>query len=231
MVIVIFILCAMLLFVIFGRPAESPSTSVNNLRGIALATCTRLATRDRVPQGAILLEDGRLGHGWILPLLPNLDQVALYDQIDKTKPWADPVNREAYSRNLPFLAYFPYRTADTEKTDSNGFPVTTYSANEHVFLIGQYLTSDDITDGRSNTIFFGEIKENYPAWGSPPNVRDPGLGLQSPKGFGGNRTSDLVTVFAFGDASVRSISNTVDPQILKALATPGGGEKIDHSLY
>ncbi|HSG69553.1 MAG TPA: hypothetical protein VLA12_04015, partial [Planctomycetaceae bacterium] len=55
--------------------------------------------------------------------------------------------------------------------------------------------------------------------------RDPAEGIgQGPKQFG-MPDSDLV-IFAFGDGSASSVSRDIDPKILKAWATPDGGEII-----
>jgi len=77
----------------------------------------------------------------------------------------------------------------------------------------------DITDGASNTIMTGEILDSRPPWGKPGNVRDPALGIHcGPTYFGGR--FEGATAFGFADGSVHFIANDIDPDVLKALATP-----------
>jgi hypothetical protein len=75
----------------------------------------------------------------------------------------------------------------------------------------------------SNTILAAEVAGNYRAWGYPMNWRDPMKGFnRTPAGFGSPLGKD--TLILLGDASVRSISDKVSPEVLKALSTPDGGE-------
>ena len=76
-----------------------------------------------------------------------------------------------------------------------------------------------------DALLAGEAAGNFKPWGSPTNWRDPALGLRTtPDGFGGpNRHG---TAFAIADGSVRMIDNKIDPQVLKALSTPNGGEIV-----
>lgn len=81
-------------------------------------------------------------------------------------------------------------------------------------------TFEGISDGTSNTLLIGEVDANFEPWGKPGNWRDPALGLnRSPHGFGCRRGSRLV-YFVMADGSVRSIRDDVDPEVLRALATP-----------
>jgi hypothetical protein len=83
----------------------------------------------------------------------------------------------------------------------------------------------EITDGTSNAILAGEVNANFEPWGKPGNCRDPRLGLnKSPHGFG----SPFIGGghFLMADGAVKFISENIDPQVLKAIATPDGGEPV-----
>ncbi|MCL2624253.1 MAG: DUF1559 domain-containing protein [Planctomycetaceae bacterium] len=123
-------------------------------------------------------------------------------------------------------SYQSWKLMYSSYQDENGYQLTDYAANEHVMPFGRSLRMDDITDGTANTILCGEAAENLKPWGSPFNTRDPSLGInRSPDGFGYEKPYKTVN-FAMCDGSVQSFSATVDPQVLKALATPNGGETI-----
>lgn len=111
--------------------------------------------------------------------------------------------------------------------DAEGFGVSHYSTNVHALGGTRRRTKDDFPDGLSETILLGEAAGNYTAWGSPTNWRDPSLGLgQSPDGFGGPWSGN-VTIVTFGDNHVRILSNDIDPEVLRALSTPDGGETVN----
>jgi hypothetical protein len=89
-------------------------------------------------------------------------------------------------------------------------------------------TLKDISDGdgTGNTLFAGEVNNEFKPWSYPANWRDPALGInRSPRGFGGSRASHSAA-FMFADGSVRNLSDSTSPAVLKALSTPNGGEVI-----
>ena len=176
-----------------------------------------------LPSGGTLLKDGRPGHSWMTQLLPYVESTSYY--YDPDKPWDDPVNAKLFKEKIPYS----YRTwkprLHSGYKDANGYRLTDYAANEHVMPFGRSLRLRDITD-TSNTILCGEAAENLKPWGSPFNGRDPALGInRSPHGFGYDKTYTTVN-FAMCDGSVQSFSVTTDPEILKVLATPNGGESV-----
>ncbi|HEX6986670.1 MAG TPA: hypothetical protein VF170_14915, partial [Planctomycetaceae bacterium] len=100
-----------------------------------------------------------------------------------------------------------------------------YSANAHLFGANVGAAFPEIADGLSNTILAGEAAGSFKAWGDPTNVRDPALGINAtPDGFGGPWKGGANLLLA--DGTVRLVSEEIDPAVLKALATPAGGEMI-----
>jgi len=110
-------------------------------------------------------------------------------------------------------------------TDEQGYALSHYAANRRVFYDNSRTRIQDVTDGMSNTIMAGEVRENFKPWGHPINWRDPALGInQSPQGFGSPWPGGAQ--FLLMDGSARFLSDNVDPELLKALSTPAGGEKL-----
>ncbi|MDR3197997.1 MAG: DUF1559 domain-containing protein [Planctomycetaceae bacterium] len=183
------------------------------------------------PSGGTVLENGQLGHGWITQLLPFCEKQAVYEKIDQTKAWNDPQNVPVFKERLKgdFESPYFWRLPPEERIDGNGFFRTDYSANQFVLPVGRLLKRDEITDGLSNTILFGEVTQNLPAWGSPLNGRDPRLGINSSAygfgskhGFGSNAGKGVN--FSHCDGSVRFYSEATDPKILEALTFPNDGQ-------
>ena len=84
---------------------------------------------------------------------------------------------------------------------------------------------DAFTDGISNTILFGELNKGLRPWGDPLNVRDPATGInQGPKSFGSPFSAGCHMLLA--DGSVRFVSESTAPVVLKALSTPASGEPV-----
>jgi prepilin-type processing-associated H-X9-DG protein len=74
-------------------------------------------------------------------------------------------------------------------------------------------------------MLIGEVGGNYRPWGHHANWRDPALGINStPEGFG--NTNRKMANFVMVDGSVRTLSNSTSLDLLKALSTPAGGEKL-----
>ena len=202
--------------------------STNNLKQLALGVHTyRDAARNMafLPSGGTLLNDGRPGHGWMTQLLPYIEQHSLYEKIDFQKPWDDPANAELFKKDVS-SSFRSWKLRNAYK-DANGYQLTDYAANERVMPFGRSLRRNEITDGTSNTILCGEAVENLQPWGSPFNARDPAHGInRSPHGFGYEKPYKTVN-FAMCDGSVQNFSDTIDPQILRAMATPNGGESVE----
>jgi len=104
-----------------------------------------------------------------------------------------------------------------------------YSANKHVLRPGKSMRLAEIHDGLENTFLIGEINNRFPAWGRPMNVRDPALGInKSPRGFGGAPGLGGANML-MADGSVRFVRENVSLEVMRALATPAGGEAIDNA--
>jgi len=204
--------------------------TINNMKQIVIAASTFASGKvdGTFPPGGTLLKDGRAGHGWMTLLLPYLEETSLYERIDLRKPWDDPAHVAVFQTKTPnVLRTFSWNVSKDRYRNAEGYALTDIAANEHVMPFGRSLRIDDITDGTSTTLFCGEVRENFKPWGSPFNGRDPAIGLNtSPHGFGSSNGYDTVT-FAWCDGSVQRISTDIDPKILRALATPNGGEKVD----
>jgi hypothetical protein len=167
---------------------------------------------------------------WSTQLLPLLDAAALYERIDQTATWDATVNRQWYRREVDaFLNPAIYSTG--EFMDAAGYALNHYAANRRLAESRTVTDLDGISraDGGSNTLMYGEAAGHFKPWGQSGNWRDPADGINtSPDGFGG---PDGGAVFVFCDNHVRFIASDIDQAVLRALATPDGGERIDPSSF
>ncbi|MFO0899457.1 MAG: DUF1559 domain-containing protein [Pirellulales bacterium] len=195
--------------------------SINNLKQQALAFHSHYDKHGHAPQAGTFDEEGRGLHGWLTFLLPSLEQQQLYDGIQLDRPWSDPVNVETFRIAVPGYQFprAPQKTPD-------GYATAHYALNARLVRPGQPIQLIGPPDGAANTILAGEVIENTPAWGYHANWRDPALGInRSPQGFGS--PSHYGASFSFADGSVKFLNDDIDPQVLRALSTPDGGERLD----
>jgi hypothetical protein len=183
-------------------------------------------TFDRDESGAIKGQ-----HGWMTALLPFVGETELYHRIDLSRPFDDPVNRNAMGRDV--IAYFA--AGGDRSRIGQGFAVAHFAglggeldteqglAHVGIFERDVAVKRDEITDGLANTLIVGELSGGYPPWGDPENWRKIGRGLnKDPNGFGS--AAGYGATFLFADGSVKFFSNKTDPKALQRLSTRDGGE-------
>ncbi|MEZ6081865.1 MAG: DUF1559 domain-containing protein [Pirellulaceae bacterium] len=84
-----------------ARPAAYRMQCSNNLKQIALALRNYETSYHAFPPAATFDSSGNPLHSWRTLILPFLEQNALYDSIDLSKPWDDPANAKAYASSVP----------------------------------------------------------------------------------------------------------------------------------
>lgn len=207
--------------------------SQSNLKQLVLAAhniAAGLGT-GTLPQGGRFDAEGRQLYGWMTALLPAVDHAPLYRAIHRDQPWQAPDNREFYTTTIRSFQS-PHLAGAGRQRTAEGYALAHYSGNSWIFARPEGYSLDEIatSDGTTQTLLLGEINANFRAWGDAANWRDPALGLDtSPDGFGSPFRGSVD--FAMADGSVRSLNKRIDPAVLRALATPAGGEQVDPRDY
>lgn len=189
----------------------------NNLKQVMLAMHNFHDTYKRLPEPAIRSEEGKPLLSWRVAILPFVEQQALYEQFHLDEPW-DSEHNKALLEQMPDIYATPGVTLPP------GHTIVQAVAGEEIGLKPEGQTGfRDFTDGTSNSILVVEASPNAAVpWTKPADVEidldDPlaKLGKARPRGFN----------VGMGDGSVRVIAETIDPEVLKALLTRGGGEVI-----
>ncbi|HVW01551.1 MAG TPA: DUF1559 domain-containing protein [Planctomycetaceae bacterium] len=202
------------------RRAALLSQARSDLRQIGHAMQNYHYAYRMFPPGSIVDDQSAAQHGWEAMLLPQLDHADLYDQIDFSKPWDDPDNLRVFQTEVPEFIDGSY----AERRDAGGLPVSHFGANPLALPPNRGLSFDDFTDGLSNTILAGNMAAGARGWGTPFNLRDPALGINTgPDSLGSPRPGG--TLVLLGDGSVRFVRDDLPLENLKALATPNGGDQ------
>lgn len=202
------------------------------------------------PKGPIKSEPNGYHVGWIVPVLPYLDQVNIYKHINLGVSIYDPKNAAARS---VFVATFycpssiaPGMDGDIAQSTYVGCqndtetPIDT--GNNGVLFLNSNIRQDQVTDGLANTIFVGEAVPESPflGWasgtratlrngsslkGSVGHVPSAGkVGEVNPFVVGGFSSSHVGGAqFSLGDGSVRFISELISKDTFKHLTNRADG--------
>jgi hypothetical protein len=140
---------------------------VNNLKRIAIALHHYEDVHNCLPPAYTVDAQGKPLHSWRTLILPYLEQQALYETIDLTKPWDDPVNKEAYDTALPV---YVCRSADCPRSH------TTYHAilcPTGCFQPTQPRQLSEITDDIELTLMVLEVDSEHAVhWMSPTDASE-----------------------------------------------------------
>lgn len=205
------------------------SQSRKNLNQSSLAINNFENKFGQFPSGTSVNNSGEMCHSWITQILPDIERQQLYDRIDMDKPWNSYENREHFKNEISDF-YNPMMRENKERISIEGYGLSHYAANVRMLPFGQSLRQIDVAkDGTSQTILLGEVHENLQPWGGAGNLRDPAAGINiSPNSFGSQWEGGVH--FSLVDGSVQWISDDIDPDVLKALSTPNGGEDLQHDF-
>jgi len=198
-----------------AREASRRMQCSNNMKQIGLAIHNYESAYRSLPPAYTVDAEGNRLHSWRTLLLPFMEQAALYQRIDFSKPWDDPVNAPFTSVDIP-----SFRCPSSEIPPG----MTTYQIVDDpssAFPGSNPLNFGKILDGTSNTLFAIESdKQDAVHWAEP---KDQSLQsyLSTVRGshLGGRNAAML-------DGSVTFMSEQTDPRVFKAIVTVSGDEVV-----
>jgi prepilin-type N-terminal cleavage/methylation domain-containing protein/prepilin-type processing-associated H-X9-DG protein len=185
-----------------AREAARRSQCKNNLLQISLALHNYEMSHECLPPGSIdpnrpiRNEPKGLHTGWIVQLLPYLDQVNTFQHYNPSVSVYDAANQPARNTQIKILLC----PSDWNLGALTGTGATSYAGCHHdseapidvdnngVLFLNSRVRHRDIRDGVSNTLFVGEYV-NSPdtlgwASGTRWSLRNGGGGIVGPKGWG-----------------------------------------------
>jgi type II secretory pathway pseudopilin PulG len=123
----------------------------NNLKQIGLALHNYHDRYGTFPPPYTVDPSGRKLHSWRTLILPYLDQGPLYEKIDLTRPWNDPVNEPLRQAKVPT---YQCPSAAAEPTHSTYLAVV---ASDGVFRWGETTSREQVTDGTADTLLVVDV--------------------------------------------------------------------------
>jgi type II secretory pathway pseudopilin PulG len=217
--IIVLVIALLLPSVRTGRGAARLNHCQNNLKNIALAISRYEEEHGTLPPAYTVDEQGSRLHSWRTLILPYMEQAALYETIDLTRPWDDPLNAEARETIVE-----TYQCPSSP--ERNG--MTNYLAvvgPDCAFTDSEPRKFSDAKDGPENTIMLIEVNlEHAVPWMSPEDVTPEAVLDLIPDA---KMNHPGVILATYLDCSTRSIYQDIEPDVLRALLTIAGGEKLD----
>jgi hypothetical protein len=171
-----------------------------------------------LPAHATYSADGKPLLSWRVQILPYIEEQDLYNKFHLDEPW-DSENNRALIARMPQVFANPNLPNGTGKTN-----YLAVLAKECVFDgTAKGATFPKITDGTSKTIGIVEADADKAVeWTKPDDLHydanNPTAGL--------GHVRPGVWLAAFLDGHVEAVSDTCDPNIVKAMMTKAGGERI-----
>lgn len=204
------------------RNAREParrSQCKNNLKQIGLALCNYHDQYHAFPPAYTVDAEGKPLHSWRTLILPYMEQKALYDKIDLTKPWDDPANAEVFKLHSIDSYCCPSETGPATHT--------TYLAvvtSNSCLRPGGSVRLSDIKDGTSNTLMVTEVdSEHAVRWMSPTDA-DESLFLGISPASKLIHTGGVHVLLA--DGTVRFLNANLPAETRRALISIDGNESL-----
>ena len=238
-------------FAIGSPAAAAVQNDKNSLKQAGLACWNYSDTYKGFPSGTIVDSADKVNErlSMNVELLPFMGEYSLYQEFDRKKPFLADDNRYAASSVID--AFVPVGEDAIVAINADGTPAkpgqgtlefaaTYLIGNGGVNIPGQPAQAgafDDaerseverFTDGLSNTLLFFTTNKPAPyAQGGRATVRaltEPTPTIGGKDGIGGLNPGSFPAGFC--DGMVLSISDSIDPAVLKALMTADGGESVD----
>jgi type II secretory pathway pseudopilin PulG len=202
-----------------GREPARRTQCKNNLKQIALALHIYADIYGVLPPACTVDAYGNRLHSWRTLILPYLEQAPLYNSIDLSKPWDDPVNAKAC--NTAVLTYQCPSTGDLPKNH------TTYLASvasNGCFRLAEPRRLSEITDGLSETLMVVEVPSEHSVPWMSPNDADEQLLMSI------GAKSKLAHAYgmeaALCDGSIRFLSAELPAASRRALISISAGDKV-----
>ncbi|TWU20825.1 DUF1559 domain-containing protein [Bythopirellula polymerisocia] len=206
-----------------AREAAKRSSSMNNLKQIMLALLNYESVHGQFPSQASFGTNGKPLLSWRVHILPFLEEQKLYDQFHLDEPWDSEHNKQLISK-MPASFAEPSSKFAPQEGRTNYLGVKGKGMAFSGEKEGRKLR--EFSDGTSNSLIVLQVNDQRATtWTRPDDWElDPKNNLS---GLSGSMHPGIFLA-AYCDGSVRAISESIDPELFKALLTIAGGEVVQN---
>lgn len=203
-----------------AREAARRTQARNHLKQIGLAEHNFHDVYNHFPPGGDKdVPPGQIPQAWMTDILPYVDQAAMYNTLDLTKPWSAMPVQPGFRTVIPV---YINPSIPSVQPDAQGFAPAHYAANAQLLTPAGGMKLGEITDGSSSTMMAGTVDAGFKAWADPSNARDASAGFGGgPNAFGSPHTG--IVLILLTDGSVRTLPQSMDPAVTKMLGDPADG--------
>jgi len=198
------------------------------------------------PDGPILSESKGLDQGWLIQLLPYLDEQNAFRLVDFSKSVYDPANATVRD-HWPQVFICPSEPRDVRGASNyagchNDLKAPIDVENRGVLFLNSRVRREDVTDGLAYTLFIGEkrVDPKDLGWmsGTRATLRNTGLAPNDESASGQGTTAPLTYVGGFGshhyggaftargDGSIHFTSNEIDLDLWHRLGHRSDGQLV-----
>jgi len=211
-----------------ARGAARRAQCTNNLKQLGLGFHNHHDVYSRLPT-TTADKDGTPLVSWRLPLMPFVEQQAIYEAYDKKEKYDSAANQAIANTSLDMLVC-PSDTMASPSSSSYHAVFSNSKAPQHtMFVLDEPARFADVVDGLSNTIMSVEATGINSSWAAPQDLQMEGLPMTINGGVAGASISSMhpggVNVL-LGDGAVRFVSDQIDPATLKNLLLRDDGNMI-----
>jgi hypothetical protein len=204
---------------LFTGGATARAQSSNNLKQLGLSMHNYDSAHGHLPSPASLGKKGKKLLSWRVEVLPYIEQDDLYKKFKLDEAWDSEHNLKVLKENpMPKVFALP----GTANLDDKKTHYQVFVGNGAMFEPTGPTKLTEIADGTSNT-FLVATAATAVEWTKPDDIEfDPKADITKVLLW-----KDGVSVVAFGDGSVRAISEKVSNDTLKKFITRSGGEVVN----
>jgi prepilin-type processing-associated H-X9-DG protein len=200
----------------FPSRGSTRAQCINNLKQIGIALLSYESKHGTFPPAYTVDANGKRLHSWRALILPFMEQKALYESIDFSKPWDDPVNRTAFERDL---RCYQCPAADCPECHTNYFVVV---GPDGMFNGAESRKFGDVTDKQETVLLAIEAEATRRVhWMSPDDLDPTWFGkLTEVKELPHDDRVNVVML----DGRAFSLAADVPPEQLQAILSIAGGD-------
>lgn len=171
-------------------------------------------------------------YSWRIALLPYMEENEIYNSYKRQEPWDSPNNIKVAGPTPHMKGYWAYHCPG----DGNRQPRET----DFLMPVGPGAISEgtkgrrfkEVTDGLSHTIFSGESCSSGIIWTEPRDLDIEQMSFQ----INDNSRPSIRSVHPglanvlLADGSVKTLSEKIDPAVVRAMITVADGEDVSSAL-